>query len=310
MVEGAKDLFEVGRYKHETGYLKPDKKLLIDLVVTQPGLDKALTFANQLFWLFEKRGYSVVLEPIGVHFHRAAVDEHEVPKKNRDNYYCNNLWSPCRCTVAYIGTVAIGLTIIEMAEEMEVRYVDGKYIREQDYVPPKRSRYGYDHTWTTKKDFPTGRLCLQAYSPYPGTRWANRWLETKKRDLGNQVKAIVKELKQATVKIARLVEEAERQAELARQKWEVEKEQRRLEKAARRAVEARKESRDELLQIIDVWTRANRVEQFFLDAEQRAAGFSDAERLRLLERLKLARKMVGSVDALDRFMAWRAPDER
>ena len=40
------------------------------------------------------------------------------------------------------------------------------------------------------------------------------------------------------------------------------------------------------------------------------ASFSDAERLRLLERLKLARKMVGSVDALDRFMAWRAPDER
>ena len=46
----------------------------------------------------------------------------------------NNLWSPWRCTVVYIGTVAIGLTIIEMSEEVEVRYVNGKYIREQDYV--------------------------------------------------------------------------------------------------------------------------------------------------------------------------------
>lgn len=38
----------------------------------------------------------------------------------------------------YIGTLAIGLTIIEMSEEVEVRYVNGKYIRESDYVPPKR----------------------------------------------------------------------------------------------------------------------------------------------------------------------------
>jgi GTP1/Obg family GTP-binding protein len=112
------------------------------------------------------------------------------------------------------------------------------------------------------------------------------------------------------VVIARLVEEGERQAELEHQKWEAQQEIWRREEAARRAVEARKESREELLQIIDRWGRANRIEQFFRDAEQRAAGLSDAERLRLLERLKLARKMVGSVDALDRFMAWRAPDER
>ena len=60
----------------------------------------------------------------------------------------------------------------------------------------------------------------------------------------------------------------------------------------------------------DRWGRANRIEQFFRDAEQRAAGLSDDERFRLLERLKLAREMVGSVDALDRFMAWKAPKER
>jgi hypothetical protein len=310
LVEGAKGFFEAGRYTHETGYLKPDKKLLVDLVVTKPGLDKALTFANQLFSLFEEHGYRVVLEPKGEHFHRAAVDEHEVPRKNRGDHYYNNLWSPWRCTVVYVGTVAIGLTIIEMAEEVEVRYVNGKYIREQDYVPPKRSRYGYEHTWTTKKDFSTGRLCLQAYAPYPRANWATRWQETEKRDLGSQIKTIVKELERAAVDIARLVEEGERQAEIEHQKWEAQQEIWRREEAARYAVEARKESREELLQIIDRWGRANRIEQFFRDAEQRATGLSDAERLRLLERLKLAREMVGSVDALDRFMAWRAPDER
>jgi hypothetical protein len=202
------------------------------------------------------------------------------------------------------------LTIIEVAEEVEVRYVDGKYIREQDYVPPKRSRYARDLTWTTKKDYPTGRLCLQAYSPYQGTRWTQRWLETKKRDLGSQINSIVIELKRAAVDISRLVEEAERQAEVDRREWEVKQERWRREEAERRAAQALKESREELLQIIDRWGRATRIEQFFRDAEQRATGLSDDERLRLLERLKLAREMVGSVDALDRFLAWRSPDER
>jgi len=37
---------------------------------------------------------------------------------------------------------------------------------------------------------------------------------------------------------------------------------------------------------------------------------SENDSFRLLDRLKLAREMVGSVDALDRFLAWRTPEER
>ena len=141
-----------------------------------------------LFLSLEDKGYRVVLAPNGEQFYRAEVDEHEVPPKN-PKY--NNLWSPGRCTVVYIGTVAIGLTIIEMSEEVEVRYVNGKYIREQDYVPARRGRYAFDHSWTTKKDFPTGRLCLQAYSPYPRTKWVNHWRETGSHDLCSQIKSLV-----------------------------------------------------------------------------------------------------------------------
>jgi hypothetical protein len=310
LVEGARGYFEASRFLHETGYLKPDKKVLIDLVVTKAGLDKALTFADQLFSLFEEGGYRVVFAPKDEHFCRAEVDEHEVPRKKPDNRYYNNLWSPWRCTVVYVGTVAIGLTIIEMAEEVEVRYINGKYVRVQDYVPPKRSRYEYQHTWTTQKDYPTGRLCLQAYSPYPRARWVKRWQAAKTSDLGSRIETIVKELEQAASDIARLVEEGERQAKLERQKWEAEQERWRHEEEERRANEARKKSRDELLQIINDWGRATRIEQFFWDAEQRAADLGDDERLRLLERLKHAREMAGSIDALKRFMMWRAPDER
>jgi hypothetical protein len=307
LVKGAKALFESGRLSDDVGYLKPTKRLLIDLVVTKTSLEKTLTFTNHLFSLFEEYGYRVVLAPKGEHFHRAEVDEHEAPSKNRGY---NNLWSPWRGTVVYIGTVAIGLTIIEMSEEVEVRYVNGKYIREQDYVAPKRGGYAFDHSWTTKKDFPTGRLCLQAYSPYPRAKWVNRWQETKDRDLNGQTKAIIKELEWAAVDIARLVEEGERQAELERQRWEAQQEQWRREEAERRAAKALTESREELLHIVSGWTKSNRIEQFFQDAEQKAAKLSDDQRLKTLERLKLARELVGSVDALDRFMRWKSPDER
>lgn len=309
LLNGAKALFESGRLSYEVGYLKPAKRLLVDLIVTKTALDKTLTFANQLFLLLEERGHRVVLSPKTETFRRSSVDEYEVPRK-RGGYDFNNLWCPYRCTVVYVGTVAIGLTIIEMVEEVEVRYVDGKYIREKDYVPSKRRGYGFDRGWKTKKDFSTGRLRLQAYSPYPRAEWVYRWQETNNRDLVSQTKAIVKELERATVEIARLVEEGERQAEIERREWEAQQEERRREEAERRAAEALKKSKEELLQIIAGWAEANRIEQFFQDAERRAAKLSGDKKLKMLERLKLARKLVGSVDALDHFMAWRSPDER
>ncbi len=195
-----------------------------------------------------------------------------------------------------------------MSEEVEVRYVNGKYIRESDYVPPKRGENRY--TWTTKKDYPTGRLCLQAYSPYWRAKWIKQWRETKKRDLENQIKSIVKEIEQAAGPVARLVEEGERQAEIERQRWEAQQERWRREEAERKAAKALKESREELFQIIDAWAEANRIEEFFHDIEKRAVSLSENERFRISERLKLARKLIGSVDALDYFINWRSPEER
>ena len=308
LINGAKELFTAGRLSPE-GYLKPAKRLLIDLIVTKETLDKTLAFANHLFSKLEDRGHRVVLSPKTETFYRATVDVHEVPRKKR-GYEDDGLWSPYRRTVVYVGTVAIGLVIVEISEEIEVRYVDGKYVLEKDYVPPKRRSYAFDHSWTTKKDFPTGRLRLQAYSPYPRADWGKCWQETKSRDLDSQIKVIVKDLEAAAVDIACLVEEGERQAELERQRWEAEQEQWKREEAKRRAAQARKDSTADLLQIIAGWAEANRIEQFFQDAERRADDMEGDEKIKMLERLKLARELVGSIDALDHFMTWRPPDER
>jgi hypothetical protein len=307
LIVGAKSHFEAGRLSYDSSYLKPAKKLLVDLAVTKTGLDKVLSFANRLFLAFEGRGYRVVIAPHSESFGRAEIDEHEVPGKLRGY---NNLWAPWRCTVVYIGTVAIGLTIIEMSEEVEARYVNGSYVREIDYVPPKRGRGAYDHSWTTKKDFPTGRLRLQAYSPYPRAKWVKTWQETKGRDLDSQIKTIVKELERATVDIARLVEEGERKAVLERQRWEAERERWHREEAERRAVQALKESKTELRQIIAGWVESNHIERFLQDIELKAANLSEGEKLEISKRLKIARELLVSTDALDHFKKWRSPDER
>jgi len=307
LVSGAKPLFEAGRLSWHSKYLKPAKRLLVDLAVTKTGLDKAIAFANDLFLALEARDHRVVIAPNSEQFHRADVDERENPGKG---HHHNDLWSPMCCTVVYIGTVAIGLTVVEMSEAAEARYVNGEYVRLTDYVPKRRGRYARDYGWTSTHDFPTGRLCLQAYSPYPRANWTQQWRETPSRDLSGRIPAIVRELEKATVEIARLVEEGEHQAEIERQRWEAQREQWRCEEEARRTAKALKDSREELLQVIDTWVEAKRLEAFFADAERRAQNLPDEQRERTIERLRRARALIGSTDALERFDAWRAPEER
>jgi hypothetical protein len=307
LIKGAKELFEAGPVSRDSGYLKPAKKLLVDLTVSRTGLDKTLTFANQLFLSLESNGHRVVIAPRGDHLHRAEVDEREEPGGTQ-RYW--NHWSPWRYTVVYIGTVAIGLSIIEMSEEVKVRYVNGEYVRESEYVAPKRRRYVPDHTWTTTREFPIGRLCLQAYSPYWRAKWVHHWRETKDRDLAGRIPAIVKELEKAVVDLARLVEEGQRQAELEHQQWEAQQAKWRREEAERKAAKDLKDSKEELLQIIARWAEAKSLDQFFADAERRVADLDADERLRMLDRLKSARKLIGSVDALERLRTWRSPEER
>jgi hypothetical protein len=137
LLEGVRTHFETARLSYEADYLKPAKRLLPDLIATKTGLEKVIAFADEVYSALERRGYRVVIAPHTELFHRAEVDEREHPQEPRG---LNNLWSPARGTVVYIGTVALGLTIIEMSEQVPARYVDGKYVRETDYVSPKRRR--------------------------------------------------------------------------------------------------------------------------------------------------------------------------
>lgn len=89
----------------------------------------------------------------------ASVFQRRKIRRRRDHqhdpYSYNRLWRPYRPTVAFVDSLAFGLAIVEMTESVPMRYVNGKYIRESDYVPPKASRRYIDHTWTTTQDLPS-----------------------------------------------------------------------------------------------------------------------------------------------------------
>lgn len=157
LIRGAKSHFENGRPVEEGAYLKPYKKLLVDVTASKAGLDKALDLANDLFNALHSVGHRVVLAPADAKLGRERIDERESAAKPREYWQHSGPWSPYRPTVVYVGTVAIGLSVVEMSEDVTLRYVNGKYIRESDYVPP-RSRYHRDHSWTTTRELPSGHM--------------------------------------------------------------------------------------------------------------------------------------------------------
>lgn len=309
LIRGAKTHFESGRPADDLDYLKPYKKLLVDVTASKAGLDKALAFANDLFNALESAGHRVALAPRGEHFQRGEVEEREQPIK-RQGYHYSRLWSPYRPTVVYLGTVVVGLAVIEMSETVKMRYVNGKYIRVADYVPPKASRHYVDRTWTTTKELPCGRLRVIAYSPYWRVPWSVHWQETKNAPLTPQLPAIVKTIEDSVPGLVEKLKEAAHQAAIERQKWQAEEERRRQEEDRRQIQKSIKDSQAQLLGIIQAWSNAMNVERFFKEAEDRAVLLPADERDPVYERLRLAREFLGTQHPLDFLLAWKTPLER
>lgn len=311
LIGDAKKHFESSRKIDEGQYLKPYKKLLVDITASKAGLDKALAFANDFFNALESAGHRVVLAPVSEQFRRDHVDEHEQPEKRPDHYYYHRgLWSPYRPTVVYVGTLAIGLAVIEMSESVLMRYVNGKYVRDSDYLQRKTSRRYLDHTWTTNQDMPSGRLRLIAYSPYMRVSWSTSWQETKAATLTRDLPVIVKAIEVAAIDLVEKLQEADRQAEIAHQKWLVEQEKQRQEDDRRSVQQSNKDSHAQLGQIMQAWSEVMNVESFLQGVQDRASDLPADKRGAVLDRLKLARDFVGTQNPLDFFLSWKTPLER
>lgn len=306
LTSGARIHFQDVR-ETNAGYLKPTKKLLLDLIVSKKTLDRALSIANELFLMLEDRGCKVMFAPRDSGYRRITFEERE--EGGNINSY-PGLWSPYRPTVVFIGTVAIGLTLFETTEQVEMRYLNGQYIPVDQVQEPKHRSWAYDHSWTTKSDMTSGRLRLQAYSPYYDAEWKQLWSETKNSTLETKLKTIVRELTEAAPIIAERATEAERRAEIRRQEWEAQRERERTEAEERRRLQTIKDSQDELYAIITAWGEAKRIEEFFDEAERLAMQLDAEQRCAVLNRIAAARNQINSPDALARLLNWKTAEER
>lgn len=307
LIAGAREHILAGKLT-DIGYQRPLKRRVVDLFVSPGTLDRALSVANELFLTLVDRGHRVTFAPFDQHLRRPAVDERMSGKRER--YYYGG-WAPDRPTVTYVGTVAVGLSLYEMSKEVEVRYHEGKWVPVSDLPTEKRIKPAWERDWgSTKHDLPSGKLCLRASSPYHRADWERHWREEGHTKLASQIPKIVEELEAGVFEIARLVEEGEKQAEIERRALEVRQGEWRRQQAEAQRLQNLKDSHDQLFAIIDAWGVAKRIEEFFDDTEKRAAGLGEPERASVLLRVERARRLLGGVDALKRFAAWRTPEDR
>ncbi len=306
LLRQARSLFLIGRLTYQGKYLKPSKRLLPDLQVTKSALNSALEFANTLFLALERRGHRVTFSPVGEFISRPEMDTRDKPDKRP---FRNDFWSPARNTVLYVNGIPIGLTVLELTESTTMRYVNGEYVREEDYVPPKSLRAHVDH-WVSIQDIPCRRLSLQAYASCYDAKWSRQWKEDRPGDFLRKIASLVRDLELCADEAAKTIQIGKEHAkteslrhEAMRKKWQEDQEE-------SRRVKALADSRIELDAMIEMSVQHSRLEQFIAKIEAEAGNLDKQNRERLEALITEARKLLGVHSALANFMNWRPPGER
>ena len=118
------------------------------------------------------------------------------------------------------------------------------------------------------------------------------------------MKTIVNELCNSVDEISQATQIAKQEAEEWQRKWDIQREKERIEAEEKRRAKNLKDSKDELFSIIESWADAKRIDEFFKDAQLRANDLSEGDRQAIESRLAEARKLLGTIDALERFKQW------
>ncbi|MBB6488915.1 hypothetical protein [Rhizobium lusitanum] len=312
LLVGAEEHLRNSRTAKDGEFLRPYKRILPDVISSEASLSRALSIANHLYLALDRLGYRVHIAPAGEDHHRMHIKEQEIERKDRKygRYHTGSIWGPDRPTIVYIDTVPVGLALTEMTERVTMRYLNGEYHREDSKLVRSMKSWQLTHSWTTEQDMPSGRFRIVAYSPKRGVDWTLTWQDTESEPLTGVIPEILRTLQASTDKLQALMT-AEDEAE-AKRKKERQEEWERYERREdeRKIAQAIKESQQQLSEIIDSWGKAMVVERFFTDVEDRLAEATDEERQLLNERVKLARRMMGSIDPLEFIKNWRAPGDR
>jgi len=206
LIDGAADRFRAGSTDGRSGYLRPRKRLLVDVIASETGLARCLDFANRLFIGLERDGHRVVLA--AERLMRPEIGRQQDPPTAetpppvfgvwRPRRPAPDSWRPLRPTVAYFGMVPIGLAVVETNELVLMRYVgQGRYVRATEDPSAWPSADGVTYTLTMHREVPSGRIKLVAYSPDPTVSWKREWLETPDEPLDAGIGRILADLERA-----------------------------------------------------------------------------------------------------------------
>lgn len=293
------------------GFLKPYKRLMPDVIVSEAMVDAGVALANDLYRAFEGRGYRVMMAPSGHTLQRCAVEQREKPPKEtrRNDYESNDIWWTERPTLAYVGEVAFGITIFETSENVEMIYLNGDYVPTSTIAPDRLVRLrAQSHHWTTRKDRPSGRLTIQVYSPYQGVSWKRTWTDVGQGS-STAFGAIVDTLVAAVPTINELRKQADEKARQRAIEWEESKARWAREEAARQRAAKLAASTQALNEIIAAWSKARGIAAFLDAAAAQAMDLSEADRAALESKIASARQILGSYDVAKALIAWTPPPE-
>lgn len=306
MVMGSLASFTRGRVAGD-GYLKPAKRNLPDLVVTEPTLQRAASVLLKLATCFRETDHRISIACGESGFTRKVLGDEEGRLKR--SVFETNIWAPARPTLVFIGEVAIGLTVYEATVEKEMVYLDGQY------VPVKEAEVLKPGLWDRKtKTFyrrsaqrvASKRLCLRAYSPYGRVDWARTWTEDKV-SLLKQLDDIVLALVDRAKTLAPQIAEADRQAVEERKRWDAEHAIATARYERSLIIRAREDSLNNLLKIIDKWSSDRKLQDFFDDIATRSVGMDGDALAELLAKIQEAESLLSRSNSVEALMSWEPP---
>lgn len=305
-IMGSLNSFTSGRVASD-GYLKPTKRNLPDLVVTEPTLHRAASILMKITTRFDDLNHHISVACGEGGFTRKIIGEEEGRLKR--SAFQTNTWGPALPTLVFIGEIAIGLTIYEQTVDKEMVYLNGKYmsVHEARQIKPGlwNGIRAERHRIITERA-PSKLLCLKAYSPYNLVDWTQTWTE-RGASLAKQIEDIVQALVTRSESLAAELAEATRAAALERARWEAE---RAIAKARAERLEILKQREvalRELLNTIDNWSAGKRTEAFFDDIIARSTDMEAEARGALLAKVEDAKELLRSPGSVEALMAWISP---
>lgn len=312
LVTEKRSQFDSATHSYDNDYLRAQWS--IDVYVTRDVLPQALALASDLYLALEDFGYRVELPKKTNQLWRKEFEH----CSNRPNETYSQRWRPGKPTIVTMGTLAYGITVFEPSEFVEVKHVDGKWVRLSEVPPPppksRRRLPPSIHEWTTTHEMGTRKLAIRAYSPYANVEFEQTWTEAEHGDLRVLFEGIVRKLERAAKGLARAAADQrvieEQQAvehEAAMEVWrreEIERARLAAEAARRRSLE---ESRGQLLGVIEQWAQAGRIADFIAGIETTLEKLPSRDQQALRLRLQLAKDLFGAPDVLQHFMTWDPP---